>query len=315
MAKNRLLKPRTTLDIDGRVERVLRGLGNPEPPVRLEDVRELLKLDRTFYRADDPSLIDEVVSRIRVATIQVAHRPMLLLDAIRKWSLQALYCPDRKRIFLDGSLPEKKHRWSESHEIVHSLLPWHDDVMHGDNKLTLSQACHEQIEAEANFGAGRLLFLRDRFTAEARDVPVTIASVQKLHSDFGNTLSSTLWRFVETVGTQRPIVGIISCHPHPSRHPDDFDPTQPCRHCIQSPAFATHFSRITEAELFQAVASYCNAKNGGPIGAAELILTDDNGDEHLFAFESFFIRYKAPAAGEALTIGAYLSPRLRSVAV
>ena len=313
MAKNRLLKPRTAQDIDGRVERVLRGLGNPEPPIRLQEVRELLKLDRTFYTADDPNLIDEVVSRIRIATIQIAHRPMLILDAIKKWSLQALYCPDRKRIFLDGSLPEKKHRWSETHEVIHSLLPWHDDVMHGDNKQTLSQGCHEEIEAEANFGAGRLLFLRDRFTVEARDLPLTLASIQKLHGDFGNTLSSTLWRFVETVGIERPIVGVISCHPHAARRPADFDPTQPCRHCIQSPAFALRFSQLTEVELFRAIGSYCSPKNGGPIGTAELILTDDNGDEHLFAFESFFIRYKAPGIGEALTIGAYLSPRLRGI--
>ena len=75
MAKNYLIKEKTAHDIDERVERVLRGLGNPEPPLRLEDVRELLKLDRVFYTADDPSLIQETVSRIRVATIQVFQRP------------------------------------------------------------------------------------------------------------------------------------------------------------------------------------------------------------------------------------------------
>lgn len=79
MSKNHLLRSRTMHDIDQRIERVLRGLGNPKPPLRLEDVRELLKLDRVFYRADDPGLMRETVSRIRVATIQVALRPMLLV--------------------------------------------------------------------------------------------------------------------------------------------------------------------------------------------------------------------------------------------
>ena len=46
MAKNRFLSDKTARDIDERVERVLRGLGDPEPPLRLEDVRELLNLDR-----------------------------------------------------------------------------------------------------------------------------------------------------------------------------------------------------------------------------------------------------------------------------
>ena len=86
LSKNYLIKEKTAHDIDERVERVLRGLGNPEPPLRLEDVRELLKLDRAYYTADDPSLIRETVSRIRVATIQVYQRPTLLLEAIKKFS-------------------------------------------------------------------------------------------------------------------------------------------------------------------------------------------------------------------------------------
>lgn len=314
MAKNYLIKEKTAQDIDGRIERVLRGLGNPEPPLRLEEVRELLKLDRVFYTADDPGLIREAVSRIRVATIQVFQRPMLLLDAIKKFSLQALYMPDRRRIFLDGSVPPKKHRWNEIHEVVHSLIPWHDDVMHGDNKHTLLPDCHEQVEAEANYGAGRLLFLRDRFIIEARDLPITINSVQSLHRGFGNTISSTLWRFVESVGVERPMIGMISCHPHASRRPNDFDPAKPCRHCIQSSGFAARFSKITERELFAAVASYCGAQMGGPLGMIDLIITDDNGDEHIFTFESFFIKYKSPAVGEALTLGFYKRPNVRIVA-
>ena len=315
MAKNHILKPKTAQDIDGRIDRVLRGLGNPEPPLSLDMVRELLKLDRTFYTADDPSLIQEAVSRIRVATIQVSRRPMLLLEAIKKWSLQALYLPDQKRILLDQSLPIKKHRWNEAHEIGHSLLPWHDDVMHGDNSSTLSPACKEQIEAEANFAAGRLLFLREQFTAQARDHALTIASVQSLHKGFGNTFSSTLWRFVETVGTDRPIIGMLTCHPHVSRCPADFNSGAPCRHCIQSPAFAARFSRLTEIDLFQAMASYCGAQSGGPLGAANLVLTDDNGDEHLFSFETFFTRHRPPSPGEALTLGVYCRPYARAIAV
>jgi IrrE N-terminal-like domain len=315
LAKNFSIKQRTANDIDSRVERVLRGLGQPEPPLRLEEVRELLKLDRQFYTADDPSLVREVVSRIRVATIQVMQRPTLLIDAIRKLSLQALYIPDRKRILLDGSLPEKKHRWSEAHEIGHSLLPWHEDVMFGDNRYTLLPHCQEEIEAEANYAAGRLLFLRGLFEAQALAAAPTIATIQSLKGVFGNTISSTLWRFVEVAGRERPMVGMITCHPHVIRRPADFNPVAPCRHCIQSPAFAAHFSRISEAELFEAISQYCNAKRGGDLGSEEVILRDDNGGEHIFLFESFFIRYKPPGIGEALTLGIYKQPKFVAVAV
>ena len=314
MSKNYLLRPKTIQDIDSRVERLLKGLGNPEPPLRLEEVRALLKLDRGFYTANDPGIIKETVSRIRVATIQVFNRPMLLLDAIRKMSLQALYLPDRKKILLDGDLPEKKHRWSEAHEVLHSLIPWHDDVMHGDNRYTLTNSCHAEAEAEANYGTGRLLFLRDRFTAEVKDLPLSIASVLAVKKSFGNTISSTLWRFVETVGATRPMVGMITCHPHISRRPADYDAKNPCRHCIQSAAFAAKFSRLTEIEMFSTVSSYCGAQTGGPLGTRELILTDDNGDEHAFVFETFFIKYRGALPGEALTLGYYLRPYARIIA-
>lgn len=308
MSRNRLLSERTAHDIDARVERVLKGLGNPEPPLRLEDVRHLLKLDLKFYTAKDPSVAQEAISRIRVATLQVFNRPALILDAIHKWSLKALYLPDRKRILLDGDLPIKKHRWNEAHEIGHSLLPWHEDAMLGDNSHTLSPECHEQVEAEANFAAGRLLFLRDRFTQEALSMSPTIETVKSLHGVFGNTLSTTLYRFVETAGVQTPLVGIMSGHPHVSRRKPDFDPANPCRHFIRSSAFAKHFGKVDELELFKAIAGYCGAQSGGPLGSCELVLIDDNGDQHRFYFETFF------AYWDALTLGVYVKPEIQMVA-
>lgn len=310
MAMNRLLLPKTMQDIDARVERVLKGLGNPEPPIQLIQVRELLKLDLDFYTADDPGLVREVISRIRVAGMQVFQRPTLLLDAISKLSLKALYVPDRKRILLDKSLPLLKHRWNEAHEVGHSLLPWHDDAMLGDNSHTLSKDCHEQVEAEANFAAGRLLFLRDKFGEEARDHAASIAAVQDLHKRFGNTISTTLYRFVEATGTTQPLVGMITKgHPHISKRPATFDPGQPCTHFIRSPAFAQRFSRVDERVIFEAVTAYCGSQRAGPLGRSELQLTDDNGERHIFMFETFFNRY------DALTLGNYVRPYWQAIAV
>ena len=297
MGKNLILSSKTAADIDRRVERVLRGLGNPEPPLRLEDVRELLKLDRGFYTADDPSLAREAVSRIRVGAIQLLRRPALIVDVIQKMSLKALYLPDRKRILLDGALPPKKHRWNEAHEIGHSLLPWHEDMMYGDNVQTLLPGCVEHVEAEANYAAGRLLFLRDRFGAEVLSVEPNMAAIRRLHGVFGNTLSTTLYRFVEAAGVERPVVGMITCHPHASRRPPNHDPAHPGRHFIRSPAFAARFSRVSEPELFTSVAGYCGSQSGGPLGTEELLLHSDDGACHVFRFETFFNRH------DALTLG------------
>jgi Zn-dependent peptidase ImmA (M78 family) len=307
VTKSLIVSPRTASDIDQRVDRILRGLGNPQPPLKLEDLRELLKLDLQFYTSDNPSLIQEVVSRMRVGAKQIIKRPTLLFDAISKFSLRALYLPDRKRILLDKNIPQLKHRWNEAHEIGHSILPWHDEMMHGDTENTLSQHCHEHIEAEANFAAGRLLFLRDRFTDEALSLSPQIVTIQSLQKTYGNTMSTTLYRFVESIGAERPVVGVITGHPHIQRRSADYDPKNPCRHFIQSLAFSKMFGRISEIDVFKKISGYCGNQRGGMLGREELLLSDDNGDLHRFSFETFYNRY------DSLTLGVHIAPEDRSI--
>jgi len=303
VAKNEILRARTTADIDKRIERVLDGLGNPEPPLDLRTVRELLELDRGYYSAKDPGLLQETVSKLRIAGKQVILRPMLLIEAVRKMDIRALYIPDQKRILIDKSQPKLKHRWNEAHEIGHSLLPWHEGAMLGDNEYTLVPACHDQLEAEANFAAARLLFLREKFVAEAMDHEPCIDSMKQLKDRFGNTYTTTLWRCVEAWGASIPVVGLITGHPHPDRRESDFDPNNPCKHFIQSPVFAAQFSNVPETTVFDQIAEYCSAKRGGPLGESEVLLLDDNGDEHIFVFASFHNHW------QTLTIGVYSGPR------
>ena len=74
-------------------------------------------------------------------------------DAVQNLSLKALYLPDQKRILLDQDLPLLKHRWNEAHEIGHDIIPWHTGMMLGDTEQTLTPACHQIMEAEANYAA------------------------------------------------------------------------------------------------------------------------------------------------------------------
>lgn len=67
----------------------------------------------------------------------------------------------------------------------------------GDNKFTLDPECHAIIEAEANYGAGHLLFLQDRFGSEARDLRLSFDSIKTLAKRYDNSIVSTLWRTVE----------------------------------------------------------------------------------------------------------------------
>ena len=309
MAKNIIIRPKTLEAIDTRVERVLNDLGNPQPPLDLRQVFELLDLDRGYYTADDPGLARKVISRIWVGTQQVLKRPELIIDIAKKLDLRGFYLPDQKRILIDRAQPEPKHRWLEAHEIGHSLLPWHNDVMFGDNSYTLLPECHHSIEAEANFAAGRLLFLRDKFSTRTLDYEPSINSVKDLKPQFGNSYTTTFWRCIEAWGQKVPIVGLITGHPHPSRRSIDFDSTEPCRYFIQSAAFAGMFSKITEQSVYQIIEEYSCAAKGGVLGQGEYFLIDDNGNEHSFYFETFSFYW------DVLTLGVYRKPRSLIVAL
>ncbi|TXT34573.1 MAG: hypothetical protein FD138_1638, partial [Planctomycetota bacterium] len=79
--KTSLVSGHEAEDIQNQVRKVLRGLGNPEPPLRLDDVRELLRLDRQYYKSTDDGVLREFVSRMQIAGKQVLSRPMLVIDA------------------------------------------------------------------------------------------------------------------------------------------------------------------------------------------------------------------------------------------
>ncbi len=309
MAKNKILSSRNEADINRRIERVLKDLGNPEPPLRLDQVRELLKIDFGYYSASDPGLLQETVHRFRKGGHDFKLKAQKLIQVVKKFDLRALFIPAHNRILLDKDEPTPKHRWNEAHEVAHSLFPWHEGAMLGDDKDTLVPSCHDELEGEANFGAGRLLFLQERFTQEALALERTIDSVKFLAQKFGNTNTSTFWRCVETWGQETPIVGLITGHPHPDKRASDFDPAKPCKHFIQSRAFAAHFSKIPETDTFDQVADYCTRARGGPLGSDRVQLTDDNGDHHIFEFETFNFFHSV------LTLGIYVERKPTFVAM
>ncbi|MGH7138249.1 MAG: hypothetical protein ACREHD_21055 [Pirellulales bacterium] len=104
--QNTFLRERTSADIDAQVAKILRGLGEPRPPLRLEDVRELLRLDRQYYSSREDGPLREFVHRLKVSGKQIVLRPTLIIDVVKKFSLKALYPPDRKRIHPEQFSPD-----------------------------------------------------------------------------------------------------------------------------------------------------------------------------------------------------------------
>lgn len=304
--KNVILTLLEAQDLRAQAEKVLRGLGNPEPPVDLQSVYELLRLDRQFYSSTDDGAIREFVSRVKIAGRQIVARPTLLLDVIRKAQLSALWVPDRKRILIDSDTPILKQRWYGAHEVGHSLIPWHEDYLYGDSEETLTPMCDEQLESEANYTAGQLLFMLDRFTRDALDSSTSLKSVRQLSKRFGNTITSTLWRFVEEAHHGLPLVGIVT--PDPFKI-DNLAPTSrhPRQYCIESPQFKRQFTTVSEQYLISMVNSYISYRRGGPLGEAEVLLTDNRGQDHVFCFETWSNGYSF------LTLGQYKHPRTSAI--
>ena len=283
---NVILSERTARDIDGIVEKLLRELGHPQPPLRLEEIRDALSLDRAYFSATNDGVLRETVHRLKVAGKQILKRPSLLLDVVKKCSLRALWLPDRKRILIDSDIPKPKQRWNEAHEIGHSVIPWHEAMSHGDQQQTLSLVCQQQLEAEANYAAGRLLFLRDRFRQEFDGGPICLDRLRSVSKAYGNTITTGLWRLVE--GVDLPCFGLVSSHP---RHTVP-EGQESVRYFIRSPRFAERFGRYHAVSLFNALPQFCRPGRG-PIGEDDLLLTDDNGASHVFHFETFFNSYDA----------------------
>lgn len=273
-------------DIRAVVDRILRDLDNPEPPLNLNQVRYLLKLDIGYYSSTNTTLLQDITHRLKMAGKQVLSRPTILLDVVRKAKLSALWVPDTKRILIDETTPKPKHRWMEGHEIGHSIIPWHRDFLFGDNEYTLDPVCHAIVEAEANYAASRLLFLQGRFAADARDVELSFKSINSLAKRYGNTITSTLWRIVEDREPNRPIFGMVTAHPNYPEIGSGEDGKE-VRYFIRSAAFRQQFSTVTAEQGYALIKAHATWRKSGPIVNALAQLSDINGIPHEFRVESF----------------------------
>lgn len=273
-------------DIRKIVERILKDLGNPEPPLSLPQVRALLDLNIGYYSTANTTLLQDIAARMKVAGKQILERPMLLVEAVTKAKLSALWVPDTKRILIDETVPKPKHRWIEGHEVGHSVIPWHREFLFGDTEYTLDPVCHAIVEAEANYAASQLLFLQGRFAAEARDSALSFTSVKGLAKSFGNTLTTTLWRMVEDRDPTTPVFGMVTAHPR-YLEIGSGDDGEPIRYFIRSKAFREQFGKVSPEDAYALIRRHATHRKRGPVFDASDVLTNANGAVCEFQMESF----------------------------
>lgn len=293
---------RSAGDIEEHVDRVLKDMGNPEPPLKLEEVRSLLRLNLTYYTKEDLNLLDEIAHQTIMAGSVVMTKARQMRDVIAKVGLKGLLLSKDRQIFIDDEVKDLKKRFVIAHEIAHDVIPWHQTLLLGDNDETLSPRCYQKMEVEANFGARRLMFLGGRYKDEALSQDFDWKVVQKLSKRFGNTLSTSLWEQVNCQDAHGPAFGMISRHPFYSdigvRAGDEN-----VGYFITSEKFDQQFSNFGADDGFNALRSYITRGKRGPIGQQICILHDVNGDAHEFHMSSFCNTY------DVLTMATYIGPK------
>lgn len=225
--------------IASRVDRLLTDLGRPKPPISLAQVRAIQKLDIRYYSISNPDFMDRMAHKMRIAG-KVISEPWRLLEAVKQMDLKALLLPDAKKILIDDDLHDIKKRWAEAHEITHDLLDWHQDFMYGDAEMTLLPSCEAMIEAEANLGAGLILFPNYYVNDFLGGQDPNMSVAMKLSEDSGNSITSAGWRIAEQSG--RPTFFMV-CEPGSLRD-------ALVKHLAVSPPFEQKFGHIPASQLF-----------------------------------------------------------------
>lgn len=267
-------------DIDRLVRRLLRDSGSSEPPVNVEDVLQVLDLDLEFYDLEEPRLLKRVQHRVKVGAKRLAE----YLDKIK---LQALLLFDDRRVLLDKDLPKVKHDWATAHEAGHRLIPWHRDFWRGDTLETLDPAWHEELEAEANYAASRLLFCGELFTQEAQDTRPCWTTIERLRRRYKKNLHVTARRYVEH-GPDLPMVLLVSTAAWDEPPPDQVNRV---RHVVLSPSYEALFQPLDPDGLRELVDGCTERRRGGPVGEVDCRLRDRDGEVHVFHGECFYNGY------------------------
>jgi Zn-dependent peptidase ImmA (M78 family) len=153
------------------------------------------------------------------------------------WSrILGAYWHDERVIFIDREQPPPRELWTDAHEATHVMCPWHAEVLQLDNEDTLFKRLHPGIEAEANYGAGHLVFQGGRFHREALKDQVSMRTPLALASKYGASRHATLHYYVE----EHPFaVALLVAGRYPYA-----DRSVPIWKSVQSQEFARRFGRL-----------------------------------------------------------------------
>jgi hypothetical protein len=191
---------------------------------------------------------------------------------------------ERREVFVDLAQPAPRRRFTDAHEAMHALCPWHEAVLREDTESELSLDTALAIEAEANFGAGLLIFQGRRFARRIADAPADMATVEQLAAEHGASRQATLHHFAQH---HQRAVALLSI----GRFPQS-DGRLPVWRTVASPAFRRRFGHLAAdlapggplRELVEAARRF-----SAPVGA-RLALPDGSGTVRRWTADAHYNR-------------------------
>lgn len=227
------------LEIESRelVRHLLRGAGQCDREyVNPRDLLDFLKLRHTSFHF-------------------ATELPEEALRTLAGASPRALLSFSDRLIATDDTLKENRIRFSVLHEIGHYVLPRHEHALYLCDDVGLTFATRLVLEKEANEFAADLLFLGDRFTAEANCRPISALSVKELAERYRASFEATARRVVEK--SFRPCMVVAFKHEDQRAVLDaSVVPQWTTRYSVASPLFkAKYFEKLTGTAPPEAVAA------------------------------------------------------------
>jgi len=205
--------------------------------------------------------------------------------------LGAVFFSERT-VFIDRDEPDVRVQFTDAHEAIHALCPWHEPTLRFDDLDTLAGRTAEMVESEANYGAGHLIFQGGRFHRRALKEQVSISTPLELASEYRASRHATLHFYVE----EHPDAVALLIAGRYRR----FDNTLPIWRSVESREFTRRFGRL-EQHLPGEVLSVADESQAAPLAeiinrsrlevhppSTDVTLLDAGGSPQEFVAEAFF---------------------------
>ena len=224
-----------------------------------------------------------VHERIALGALPAAPAP------VRDRILGAAWLEERA-VFVDERQPLPRRRFTEAHEIIHLLCPWHAATLRVDTADELFGPLARGLEAEANYGASQLIFQVGAFAERAGRYDLSLCTAFELASTFGASRHAAAHHYVET-HTHAVALLVAGRWPDATGH-------LPIWRSVESPSFRRRFAplqNLPPALLHTSSGPLAPAidaarRSSQPV-AVDLSLTDRGGRARPFSVEVFNNRH------------------------